>query len=497
MAEMKRLVKDTAIYGVSSILGRALNWCLSPFYTYTLADPAQFGTVTQLYAWTSVILILLTYGMETGFFRFANKHEEKSKLVFTTSLISLGITSVSFILLISVFLNPISGFMHYKDHPEYVWMMFFIVAIDAFNAIPYAWLRFKKRPVYFASVSLSTIFVNVFFNLFFLWICPKIHTSHPEWIGWFYRPDFGVGYAILSNVFSTLVGFLLLSTTYIRVKWQFDKVLWKQMLRYSLPLLVLGIAGIMNQSLDKILFEYLLGVGDWAKSQLGIYSACFKLGIVMMLFTQAFRYAYEPFVFSKHQQSDSKVAYVTAMKYYYIFAVFVFLGVIYYTDLLQYLVRKDYRVGMSVVPIVLITYIFQGICFNLSFWYKLSDKTNWGAIITVLGLVITVLGNVIFVPKFGYMASAWTSLVCFLIMMIVSWAMGQKYYPIRYDMKSALKYTLVGAVFYVSGVLVPFDSLILRLASRTFLLLLFVAFVVWQDLPWKTLPLLNKLSKGK
>jgi O-antigen/teichoic acid export membrane protein len=495
MAEMKRLVKDTAIYGVSSILGRAINWCLSPFYTYTLADTTQFGVVSQLYAWTAVLLVLLTYGMETGFFRFANKHAENAKGVFTTTLTSLGITSTTFVLLMTLFLNPICGVMNYENHPEYVWMIFFVVAIDAFNAIPYAWLRFQKRPIFFASVSLATIFVNVFFNVFFLWACPKINAVHPEWIHWFYRPDFGVGYVILSNVFSTLVGFILLSTTWIRIRWTFDRALLRSILKYSLPLMVLGVAGVMNQSLDKILFEYLLGVGDWARSQLGIYTACFKLGIVMMLFTQAFRYAYEPFVFSKNKQSDSKEAYVTAMKYYVIFSVFVFLGVMYYADVLQLLINKAYRVGMVVVPIVLVTYIFQGICFNLSFWYKLSDKTNWGAIITIIGLVITVLGNVLFVPAYGYMASAWASFVCFLVMMIVSWAMGQKHYPIAYDLKSALKYLLVGAAFYALGMWANFDSLILRLLVRNLLLVGFVAFVIWQDLPLKSIPLLNRWAK--
>ena len=381
---MRHLVKDTAIYGVSSILGRFLNWCLSPFYTYILHSSGEFGMVSELYAWTAVLMVLLTYGMETGFFRFANKDHQNADVVYSTSLISLGVTSLLFIALISTFLFPISHLLHYEHHKEFIWMMGITVAIDAFCAIPFAWIRFKKRPIYFAAVRLAMIFFNIFFNLFFLWICPKIHQAHPEWIGWFYRPDYGVGYVFLSNVFSTFFGFLMLLPTIFDVKFHFNVVLFKQLIRYSMPLLVLGVAGIMNQALDKMILKYLLGGGEYGLSQLGIYTASFKLGIVMMMFTQAFRYAYEPFVFAKQKQNDSQAIYAMAMKYFIIFSVFVFLIVIYYLDIIKFLIAKEYWVGLVVVPIVLITYIFQGISFNLSFWYKLSDKTNWCAIIYLI-----------------------------------------------------------------------------------------------------------------
>jgi O-antigen/teichoic acid export membrane protein len=495
MAEMKGLVKDTAIYGVSSILGRFLNWCLMPFYTYTLHSSGEYGMVAELYAWTAVLMVILTYGMETGFFRFANKDTDHAEKVYSTSLTSIGFTSLLFIGLVSIFLTPISHTLHYEVHREFIWMMAFTVSIDAFCAIPFAWLRFKKRPIFFASVRLLMIFVNIFFNLFFLWICPKIDAVHPEWINWFYRPDYGVGYVFLANVISTVVGMLILLPAFVRIKWDFSQVLLKEMLRYSLPLLILGVAGIMNQSLDKMILKYLLGGGEEGISKLGIYTACFKLGIVMMMFTQAFRYAYEPFVFSKQRNSDNKVAYVQAMKYYIIFSVFVFLGVMYYLDVLQYLIQAKYRAGLVVVPIVLVSYIFQGICFNLSFWYKLSDKTDWGAIISIIGLVVTLGGNLLLVPIFGYIASAWSSLVCFLLMMVLSWVLGQKYYPVSYDMKSALKYTLIAAFFYILGMLVPIESMTLRLLYRTFLLLIFVLYVIFQDLPWQSLPVFRKLSK--
>lgn len=495
MAEMRRLAKETAIYGFSSILGRFLNWCLVPFYTYVLSSTGEYGIVAELYAWTAVLLVILTYGMETGFFRFANKEVNIAEKVYSTSLASLGASSILFIILCTIFLPWISDTIGYGTHPEYIWMMAFIVAIDAFSAIPFAWLRYQKRPIYFVALRVLMIFVNILFNLFFLWICPKINASNPELIGWFYNPDYGVGYVFVANVISSVIGLLALAPTFIKVKWNFSSALLKQMLIYSLPLLLLGIAGIMNQSLDKMILKHLYGDIELGKAQLGIYSACFKIGIVMMMFTQAFRYAYEPFVFSKQRHSDNKEAYSEAMKYYLIFSIFVFLGVMYYLDVLQYLVRADYRAGLVVVPIVLICYIFQGISFNLSFWYKLTDRTNWGAFIAFIGLFITVAGNLIFVPRYGYIASAWASFVCFLVMMVISWVMGQKYYPIDYDLKLAGRYVLVGAVFYGAGMYIPIENIYLRLALRTILLLFFCFYVLKKDIPVFSLAFASKVAK--
>ncbi|MDD4922430.1 MAG: oligosaccharide flippase family protein, partial [Bacteroidales bacterium] len=253
MAEMKTLAKDTAIYGVSSILGKFLNWCLVPFYTYILTSSAEYGMVTGLYALTAVLLVLLTYGMETGFFRFANKAENDPNVVYSTSLVCLTFSSLLFILVCTLFLPSISSLMGYENHPEFIWMMAVIVAIDAFSAIPFAYLRFKKRPIAFAVLKLVMIFTNIFFNLFFLWICPKIHEWNPDIISWFYDPTYGVGYVFVANFISSVIGLLVLIPFFVHVKWLYDRVLLKQMLRYSLPLVVLGITGIMNQSFDKMM----------------------------------------------------------------------------------------------------------------------------------------------------------------------------------------------------------------------------------------------------
>lgn len=494
MADMKNLAKDTAIYGVSSILGKFLNWCLLPFYSYVLPSTGDYGMVTDLYNWTAVMYILLTYGMETGFFRFVNKSEEDAHKVYSTTLTSVAATSLFFIVVCLLFNSPISIAMGYGAHPEFIWMMCVIVAIDAFSAIPFAFLRYKKRPIAFASLKMVMIFANIILNVFFLWVCPKIQDWQPALVEWFFVPNYGVGYVFVANFLSSIIGLLVL-LPYMWVKWIFNRVLWMRMLKYSLPLLILGLAGIMNQSFDKIVFKYLFDDQQEALKQLGIYGACFRIGVVMMMFTQAFRYAYEPFVFAKQKNEDNRKAYSDAMKYFIIFSVFIFLGVMYYLDILQYLIRSDYRIGLVVVPIVLVCYIFQGIYFNLSFWYKLSDKTNWGAIIALIGFAFTIAGNVIFVPTYGYVGSAWVAFVCFFIMMVISWVLGQKYYPISYDLKSAGKYTLLGGLFFLAGMYMPIDSLLLRLVYRSILLLLFGAYVVRKDLPLKSFPMLNRLLK--
>lgn len=494
MADMKSLAKDTAIYGVSSILGKFLNWCLVPFYSYVLPSTGDYGMVTDLYNWTAVAYILLTYGMETGFFRFVNKSEEDAHKVYSTTLTSVAATSIFFIIVCLLFNSPISIAMGYGAHPEFIWMMCVIVAIDAFSAIPFAFLRYKKRPVAFASLKMVMIFSNIILNLFLLWVCPKIYAWQPALIDWFFVPNYGVGYAFVANFLSSIIGLLTL-IPYMWVKWIFDRALWKRMLKYSLPLLILGLAGIMNQSFDKIVFKYLFDDQQEALKQLGIYGASFRIGVVMMMFTQAFRYAYEPFVFAKQKNVDNQKAYSDAMKYFIILSVFIFLGVMYYMDILQYLIRGDYRVGLVIVPIVLACFIFQGVYFNLSFWYKLSEKTHWGAIIALIGSAATIAGNIIFVPIYGYVGSAWVVFVCFFLMMILSWVLGQRYYPIKYDLKSAGIYTLLGILFYLAGMFVPIESMLLRLTYRTILLLLFAAYVVYKDLPLKSIPILNKLVK--
>lgn len=491
---MKRLAGETAIYGVSSIVGKFLNWMLVPMYTRVLATESDFGIVTNLYAWTALLMVILTYGMETGFFRFMNKKEIRLPMrVYATTLFSLAFTSVLFVVLVFGALEPVSRFLGYGAHPEYVGMMAGIVAVDAFCCIPFAFLRYQGKAVRFAAIKLLNIFLNIVLVIFFLVVCPWLYAHAPGWIGWFYMPGNQVTYIFVANVATSAVTFLLLVPDMIpglREKASF--VLLKQMLRYSFPILILGIAGIFNQTADKILFPFLFDDKGYAATQLGIYGACFKVAVVMVMFIQAFRYAYEPFIFAKNRSDDNTKAYSEAMKYFIIFSLVIFLGVMYYLDILKYFVDAKYYPGLRVVPVVMLGELFFGIYFNLSFWYKLIDQTQWGAYFSTVGCGVTILTIVLLAPVYGYMACAWASFASNLLMMVLSYWIGQKKFPIQYDMKSAFFYGILTAVFYGAGMLPTIDSEILRLGYRTALLLLFLAIVVKRDLPLSELPYVGK-----
>ena len=476
---MKRLAGETAIYGISSIVGKFLNWMLVPMYTRVLANESDFGIVTNLYAWTALLMVILTYGMETGFFRFINKQEIKIPMrVYATTLFSLAFTSVLFVMLILYALSPVSRALGYGAHPEYVGMMSVIVALDAFCSIPFSYLRYQRKAVRFAALKLLNIGLNIALVCFFLLLL---------------RPEEQVKYIFVANLVTSGVTFLLLVPDMLpglREKASF--ALLRQMLRYSFPILILGIAGILNQTVDKILFPFLFDDTDYANTQLGIYGACFKVAVVMVMFTQAFRYAYEPFIFAKHRDSGGTEAYVEAMKYFHISALVIFLGVMYYLDILKYFVAPEYYPGLRVVPIVMLGELCFGIYFNLSFWYKLTDQTEWGAYFSIIGCITTVAVILCFAPAYGYMACAWASLLSNLLMMLLSYFIGQRRYPIPYDLRTAAFYTALAAALYAAGMLPEIQSEWLRLGYRTLLLLAFLAVIIWRDVPLKSL-----LKRGK
>jgi len=466
---MKSLAKDTAIYGLSSIIGKFLNYLLVPLYTYVLARTSDYGIVTNLYAWTALLLVLLTYGMETGFFRFANREDYDAGTVYRTAYITLLISSALFSMLIVIFHQPVANVLGYPDHAEFVEMMFVTVAVDAFASIPFAYLRNQKRPVLFAALKLLFVVLNIGFNILFLVVLGKND----------------VFYVFLSNLMATTIQTLCLLPFTMPKGGHFDGVALKQMLRYSLPLLVLGVAGIMNQTLDRILFPYLYPFED-ADAQLGIYGACFKVAMVMMMFTQAFRYAYEPFVFSKHKDRNSVEAYADAMKYYIIFSYLILLGVIFYLDIFRYIISSAYWEGLQIVPVVLWTYVFQGIYFNLSFWYKLTDETKWGAYFSLIGLVITLVLQIVGVPRIGYWASCGSSLVCYFVIMVLSYVIGQKKAPIPYDLKSIGLYTALTigllAVYYALRLYYIHNTWLL-MAAGTVLIVIYLLVLTRKDFP--------------
>ncbi len=493
MANLKSLAKDTAIYGMSSILGRFLNYLLVPLYTSNIsAASGGYGIITNLYAYTALLLVILTYGMETTFFRYANKTNEDPQKVYSSTLIMVGFTSLLFIVLVSIFLQPLSGVMGYSDHSSYVWVMAATVSIDAFQCIPFAYLRYKKRPIKFAALKLLFIAFNIALNLLYFVVLPDLYKSYPEVIQHVYSPETGVGYAFYINLVCTASITFFFYKELTGFKYTFDKELAKRMLSYSWPILILGIAGILNQTADFILFPYLYK-GSQAHQQLGIYGAASKIAMIMAMITQAFRYAYEPFVFGKGNDKDNRETYAVAMKYFIIFTLLAFLVVMGYINILRHIIGRDYWEGLKVVPIVMAGTIMMGVYFNLSFWYKLIDKTIWGAYFSGIGCFVLILINVIFVPQYGYMACAWAGLIGYATAMTLSYFVGQKKYPINYPLKSIGIYVLI-AVFFFIAITYSNEYLpkIYALAVNTLIIFAFIAHIIYHDLPLSSMPVIGK-----
>ena len=500
MANLGSLAKDTAIYGLSSIIGRFLNYLLVPLYTAKLSVASGgYGVITNIYSYTALILVILTFGMETTFFRFTNKENENPNTVFSTTLIAVGSVALMFVLLVMGFLPWISSGMGYSDHPEYIAVMAVVVALDAFQAIPFAYLRYKHKPIKFASLKLIFIFLNITLNLIYFVLLPALYKNSPETIGKIYDPTVGVGYAFFLNLVCTAF-ITLFFIPELKIHYTFDRRLLRRMLSYTWPLLILGITGILNQTADKILFPFLYDSAT-AKSQLGIYGAASKIAMIMAMITQAFRYAYEPFVFGKSRDKDNRDTYAQAMKYFLIFTLLAFVAVVAWLDVLKYIIAPGYWSGLRVVPIVMAAEIMMGIYFNLSFWYKLTDRTIWGAWFSGIGCAVLIAVNVLFVPTYGYMACAWAGCAGYGTAMLLSYFVGQKYYPIRYPIRSMAVYVLLALVLTAAILLVPVPNAWLRLAYRTFLLLLFAAFIVKREQMggmFARLPLVGRLfSKNK
>lgn len=496
MAGLKSLAKDTAIYGLSSIVGRFLNYLLVPLYTAVIpASTGGYGVVSNVYAYTALILVFLTFGMETGFFRFANKSGEHPEKVYANTLIFVGGLSLIFVILCMLFLHPISSLLEYPDHPDYIAMMVLVVALDSFQCIPFAYLRYKKRPIKFASIKLFNIVGNILLNLFFLLLCPWLDVHAHQLVSWFYRPEYLVGYIFVSNLIMSLVQMFFFIPELRGFSYRVDKVLLKQMISYSFPILVFGVVGILNQTIDKMIYPFLFDDRQEGLVQLGIYSATSKVAMIMAMFTQAFRYAYEPFVFGKNKEGDNRKMYSAAMKYFFIFSLLAFLAVMFYMDILRYMVARDYWEGLSVVAIVMGAEIFKGIYFNLSFWYKLTDETQWGAYFSIIGCAVILVLNIWLVPTYGYVASAWASVAGYGVITLLSYIIGQKKYPVSYPLKNMAAYLILAAVLFVLSQEVIISNVGLRLVFRTLLLLIFIAYILKKDLPLKTIPFVNRFVK--
>lgn len=492
MANLKSLLKDTAIYGISSIAGRFINYLLVPIQTAAwAASGGQYGVVTNVYAYTALLLVVLTYGMETTFFRYANKTEENPQTVYTTTLLAVGSTSLLFILLVLGFLGPIASFMGYADHPDWVAVMFVCVAVDAFKCIPFAYLRYKKRPVKFACIQLANILLNVVLNITYLFILPRLHLNPFGLYDEHFTLDVGMVFYI--NLVCTGLVTLMFWRELTEVPYRFDARLLRRMLRYAWPLLILGIAGILNQTFDKIVFPFLYRGAD-ARAELSIYGATVKIAMIMAMITQAFRYAYEPFVFGKAKDKDNRETYAKAMKYFIIFTLLAFLLVVGYMDGLRYIIRNhDYWAGLRVVPICMAAEIMMGVYFNLSFWYKLTDRTIWGAWFSGAGCLVLIAVNVVFVPQYSYMACAWGGFAGYGTAMLLSYFVGQRYYPINYPVRQIMAYVLLALVLFAGMTAANARlGMLPALAVNTVLVAIFVGYAVKRDFPLASLPVIGR-----
>lgn len=482
---LKSLAKDTAIYGLSSIVGRFLNYLLVILYTYMIpVESGGYGIVSNLYAWTALLLALLTFGMETTFFRFAGKAEDDPDVVYGTALKMVGGVSLVFLVLVFAFLRPIAGAMGYSNHPEYIGCFALITALDAFQAIMFVRLRHQKRAAKFVTLKLSFIFASILLNLFVFLVMPKMFGRFPGLEESFVNLDYGVGYIFFINLVCTAgvtFGFI---PELKGLHFRFDKALCRKMLVYTWPLLLLSLVGILNQVADKILFKFIVPGRD-GLVQLGIYGACAKIAMIMAMLTQAFRYAYEPIVFSGVKDRNNEETLVSGMKYFVIFSLLAFLAVMFYLPVLKYIIRDTYWEGLGVIPIVMMAEIFMGIYFNLSFWYKLTDQTWWGAIMSAIGAAVMIAVNFIFVPKIGYWACAWGGFAGYGTAMLLSYFIGQKKYPVSYDLQRiGIFFGLAVSFLCVSMFCFKSFPVWLQLVMNTLLLLLY-AYFIWKEIKHK------------
>jgi O-antigen/teichoic acid export membrane protein len=488
MAGIRSLLKDSAIYGGSTMLVRSVNWLVTTLLTYALLK-SEFGIMNYLYAYTALFLVILTFGMETGFFRFAGQVDRnRTDTVYSTVLILVGGGVVVFLTFFLLFLPQLHPLLWNREAPiECVRLILIIVALDAFSAIPFARLRYRKQPVRFGLLKILYIALYTVFCTFFLAVCPEIHERSPGAIEWFWREDFRLEYVFISNLLATGIQTLFLLPELTGFRYRFDAGLAKKMLRYCFPLMLMGVVGVSSLIVDKIVFPLVYSDPEAWSSEAGVYNACFRIAMVMMMFTQAFRYAYDPFVFEKSREKSAHQSYADVMKYFIILGLIVCLGVVFYLDIIKYFIPPTYFGALDIVPIVLMGEFCFAIYFNLSIWYKLSDKTHWGALFSLIGFALTLTINLLFIPAHSYHACAWASLIGNGTIMLLSYFIGQRKYPIRYDLRSAAFYFVFALALYIVSHLVPIDDDGSHVAFNTLLMVVFIAVALKRDLPLKKL----------
>lgn len=494
MTAIKRLAGQTAIYGIPSVLGRILSYLLVPLYTHYF-HPSNYGTINVFYAYAAFLMVILTYGMETTFFRF-NEQEKDKDGVFSTGVISLFLTSSLFLAFVLFFSNDIARWIDYSDHPEYVRWVAFILILDTLSALPFTRLRAQNRPIRFAWVRMTNIAVNILLNLFFLVFCPFILKNHPDsntghLISSFYHENWGIEYVFLSNLTASCIMLIMLLPQILSVRLKIHPDLWKKMLFYTFPLLFAGMAGIVNETFDRLLLRYLLPKSI-ATFEVGVYTACYKISILMTIFIQAYKYAAEPFFFAQAKEKDAKEVYARIMDYFIIIVSLIFLGTMVYLDdfILPLFIRNDdYLQGRGVIPVLMMANLFLGVYYNLSIWYKLTGKTSWGAWLSLIGAVITLVLNFWWIPLsstslvYGYYGSAWATFICYASMMVLSYLIGQKYFPVKYNLGKFAGYLGLSVFLYVLNTLIRPENLIMSVTFHTFLVLVFLTVVYLVEKP--------------
>lgn len=477
MNPLRQLASQTAVYGLSSIVGRLLNYLLVPLHTRVFA-PEAFGVVTEMYSYVAFLLVVLTYGFETAFFRFA-RDKEQEPAVYSTALASLAGSSALFVGIIWLFSSPLAAVMGYSGNEHYLIWFALILALDAITAIPFARLRLQQKPLRFAAFRLINIGINIALNLFWLLVCPMLAKENAHaWLDQVYDPSVGVGYVFLANLIASVATFLLLLPDMLRHEWKLSKALWISMLAYGLPLLVGGLAGITNEMFSRVSMKYQLE-GDDALYQLGIFGACYKVSVLMTLFVQTFRFAAEPFFFSRAADKNAPGLYATVMHWFIIACSAIYLGVMLFMDYIAHFVGEEYREGLGVVPVLLMANLLLGVYYNLSIWYKLNDRTGLGAWMAVGGAVLTIVLNFLWIPAYGYVGASWATLVVYLSMVVVSYWLGARFYPIPYQLIKCIAYPLAAVGMSMAFGMFSGGNLALDWLMRLALLLLFVG-AVWK-----------------
>lgn len=474
MNEVRALARQTAVYGFGTIIPRFLNYGIMAIFYTRFFTKAEYGVITELYAWMAILLIFLTYGMETGFFRFAQKQEDYEK-VYSTSLISLFSTSLLFVLMVFIFIGPVSVVLDYSEHRDFVLMSAVIIAVDAFCAIPFARLRKENKPGIFSIIKILNVAAIIGSVLFLVLIAPGIWEKSDGWFRKAYNPDYRVGYVFVANLFGSVVTMLLLLPFIIKIKPVFDKALWKRMLQYSFPLLIAGLSGSLNDVLDKVILRRIIGNANGLET-VGEYGAGYKVAVLMALFIQMFRFAAEPFFFERAKHANAKESYAYVMKYFVIVMLFVFLCINLYIKGFQFIIGPVFRDSLVVVPIVSMGYLLYGIYVNHSIWYKLNDLTRFGIYITLSGAVVTVLINVFLIPVYGYMASAWAHVASYGFMIILSFILASGYYRIDYNMGQLVPYFLLAIAIVSLARIIYYKNILTELLFNTGLLGLYVIY---------------------